>query len=61
MVISNENGEEVPQFVASAFIQDYVTATTQLFGLSPDDTAEIAIAIMQQYNIRLMIYYGSDG
>jgi Na+/H+ antiporter NhaD/arsenite permease-like protein len=55
MVISNENDEEVQQFVASAFIQDYVTPTTQLFGLLPDDTAKTAIAIMQQYNIRHMV------
>jgi hypothetical protein len=43
------------QFVASTFILEYVTPTTQLFGLLPDDTAKTAIAIIQQYNIRHMI------
>jgi hypothetical protein len=32
-----------------------MTATTQLFGLLPHDTAKTAIAIKQQHNIRLMI------
>ena len=47
--------EDDAQVMDDARIADYVTPTTDLIGLLPTDTAQTAISIMQQQNIRHII------
>jgi Na+/H+ antiporter NhaD/arsenite permease-like protein/CBS domain-containing protein len=50
-LLNNEDMEAMN----TARISDYVTPTTELIGLLPTDTAQTAISIMQQQNIRHVI------
>lgn len=52
---STKDEEKVVEFLVATPVREYVTSVDKLIGLTPTDTANVAIAAMQRNNVRHMI------